>query len=177
MAFTSPLNNLKELGLGEGMIVADLGAGGGHYSLLAAKQVGGGKVYAIDVQRGLLDKLKNQARDEGLSNIEIIWANLEKEHGSNLKDNSVDALIVSNTLFLVEDKKSFMKEVKRILRPGGKVLFVDWSDSFGGLGPQQENIIREDEARAIFKENNFDLVKNLQDVGDHHYGFVAKLNK
>ena len=175
MAFTDPKENLKELNLNDGMVVADLGAGVGNYTMLASKEVGSGKVYAIDVQNGLLEKLQNDAIQKGISNIEIIWANLEKEAGSKLADNSVDAVIISNILFLIEDKNSFIAEAKRILRTGGEALVVDWSDSFSGLGPQQEHILSEEDAQKLFKDNNFEIKKILFDAGEHHYGFIAKL--
>jgi len=175
MAFTNPEKNLEELGLADGMTVADLGAGAGNYSLTAAKLVGAGKVYAVDIQKGLLTKLKENATEKGISNIEILWVDLEKENGSGLKENSVDALIISNTLFLVEKKDIFITESKRILRPGGKVLVVDWSDSFGGLGPQPEHVFPEEEAQKLFKNNGFEIDKIISDSGSYHYGFIAKL--
>lgn len=177
MAFTNPKENLAELNLNSAMRIADLGAGSGAYSLLAAKELSEGKVYALDIQGGLLDKLKNEANERGISNIEIIKADLETEHGTNLSDNIVDAVIVSNLLFLIENKDIFVKEVKRILRPGGEVLVVDWSDSFGGLGPQSENVYTEDKAKELFKDNGFEIKKNLYNAGEHHYGFIAKLSQ
>ena len=175
MAFTNPENNLSELGLSDGMTVADLGAGIGEYSLLASKLVGSGKVYAFDIQNTLLLKLKKEAEHKNLSNIEIIRVDLEKERGTPLKDNSVDALIISNTLFLVEKKDVLIVEAKRILRQSGKALVIDWADSFGGLGPQPENVFLEDKAHKLFKDNGFEIEKVLFDAGEHHYGFVARL--
>ena len=174
MAFTNPRENLKHLQLSDGMIVADLGAGTGGYSVPAAREVDSGKVYAIDIQKDLLEKLQNEAVNNGISNIEIVWADLEKDGGSGLRDGSVDALIISNTLFLVENKEIFIKEAYRILRQAGQALVVEWSESFGGLGPQTDQIFSEDSAKKLFKENNFSVEKDLPNAGEHHYGFIAK---
>ena len=175
MTFTNPKENIAALGLADGMSVADFGAGGGVQSLLAAKEVASGKVYAIDVQKGLLSKIQSDAEDQGITNIEVIWANLEKENGSGLGDNSMDAIIVVNILFLVENMEAFVLEIKRVLKAGGKVLVVDWNDSYGSLGPQPENILLEDDAQKLFKNNGFEINKTLPNSGDHHYGFIAIL--
>jgi ubiquinone/menaquinone biosynthesis C-methylase UbiE len=174
MAFTNPKENLNALQLNDGMVVADLGAGSGGYSLIAAGEVGNGKVYAIDIQKDLLEKLQNEASQKGITNVEILWADLEKEGGSNLRDSSVDALIISNTLFIVEKKDVFIKEAKRILRQAGKALVVDWASSFGGVGPQSEQIFSEEKAQKLFKDNGFSIEKTLMNPGEHHYGFIAK---
>ena len=174
MAFTNPKENLAELQLDDGMVVADLGSGSGTYVFLAAKEVGDGRVYAIDVQRELLDKLKKDALEKGLNNIEIIWSDLEKNESTGLKDESVDALIISNVLYLIEDKNIFVNEAKRILRSGGKALIVDWTDSFHNLGPQTEYIVREGDAQKLFKDNGFEIEKVLFNAGENHYGFVAR---
>ena len=104
--FSDPEKNIKQFGLGKGMHVADFGAGSGFYSFAAAQAVGEtGRVYAIDVQNGLLTKLKNEAKNvRHLRNIEIIWADLEQVGGTKLKENSMDAIIAANVFFQLENK-------------------------------------------------------------------------
>ena len=170
--FTDPQSNVRQFGLAPGMQIADLGAGTGSYSLAAAKAVGGtGKVYAIDIQKDLLEKLKNQARAEHLTNIEIVWGDIEKVGGSKLAPSAVDGAIVSNILFQLTDKGSFLKELKRIVRPGGKVFVVDWTDSFGGIGPQPEHVITKETAKKLFMEEGFKLEREFR-AGAHHYALI-----
>lgn len=65
MSFTDPQNNIDQFDLDSGMRVADLGAGSGAYSVAAAKKVGGdGRVYAVEVQKDLLEKIHNLAGTE-----------------------------------------------------------------------------------------------------------------
>lgn len=172
--FSDPKRNLDQFGLMEGMTVADFGVGSGFYSLYAAKRVGeAGKVYAIDVQKDLLSRLKNQARTEGLDNIEIIWGDLEKENGSKLATESVEAVFVTDILFQVEDIPAFLKEASRVLKKKGRMLVVDWSDSYSNLGPPQNKIITKEKASVIF--NNFGLVHDRDiEAGEHHWGMVLK---
>jgi len=172
MTFSEPQNNIKQLGLAEGMSVADFGAGSGFYSIEAAKKVKeSGKVYVVDIQKDLLDRVKNLAKKERLANIEIIWGDIEKVGGSKLGDLSVDVVIISNVLFQIENKESLLKEISRVLKHGGRVLVIDWTDSFGGMGPAQESIFTEDQVKKLFEEKGFTVQKNIY-AGDHHYGVV-----
>src|SRR3989338_11415687 len=164
--FSDPEKNIQQFELSDGMTVADLGAGVGFYSFPAAKAVRGGKVFAVEVQKDLLTKIKQEANKRQIRNIEIIWGDVEKLGGTKIREHIIDAVIVANILFQIEDKKSFFEELDRILKPKGKVLFVDWIDSFGGLGPQPEYIISQEKAKSLFKEKGFMLDKNIN-AGAH----------
>jgi ubiquinone/menaquinone biosynthesis C-methylase UbiE len=174
--FSNPEQNIEKVHIDPGMKVADLGSGAGHYSIAAAKLVGpSGNVYAVDVQKELLEKLKMESLQEGIANIELIWADLDEPNGTKLADNLVDRVIIANVMFQVEDKDVLLQEAKRILKPKGKILFIDWSDSFGGLGPQSSDIVRADVARTMFESEGFEFEKDIE-AGDHHYGLIFKLS-
>ena len=99
--FTDPIKNLRAFGLREDSIVADLGAGTGHYSLAASILVPFGKVYAVEIAKDFLTTIKNRATEAKCSNLECLWGDVEKIGGTNLGDNIVDAVIASNILFQV----------------------------------------------------------------------------
>jgi len=173
MAFANPAGNVEQLGLKEGMHVADLGAGTGAYTIPLAAAVGdSGRVYAVEVQKELLQNIKSAANAEHLRNIELLWGDIERLGSTKIADHAVDYVIVANVLFQIEDREGFMAEVKRILRPGGKLLLVDWKDSYGGMGPQPEHVIAPDTARALFERNGFSFEKEIQ-TGEQHYGFIV----
>ena len=172
--FSDPIKNIEQLGLIKGMHIADFGSGSGFYSIAIADEVGvNGRVYAIDVQKDLLQKIKNEAKIKGLSNLEIIWGDVEKVGGTKIKDHSIDIIIIANILFQVPDKNNVCAEAKRILKNGGRALVIDWLDSFGGLGPRKEDIFLLSQAKDIFQKNGFLLNKEF-DAGDHHYGLIFK---
>src|SRR6185369_6567777 len=111
VSFSSPQEAVLQLGLREGMKVADFGAGSGHYARAAAAIVGHeGKVYAIDVQEDVLKHIKNNAHDHHKSIIETIWGDIEKLGGSHLRDATVDAAILANTLFQIDDRDGLIAE-------------------------------------------------------------------
>ncbi|TSC67503.1 MAG: methylase involved in ubiquinone/menaquinone biosynthesi [Parcubacteria group bacterium Gr01-1014_73] len=170
--FSDPEKNLEQFDLQKGMRVADFGAGSGFYAFAAARLVGDkGKVFAVDIQKDLLTRLKKEAAAKKLLNIEIVWGDLEKAGGAKLKDNSVDRLIISNLLFQIGGKENLAKEATRVLKPNGKVLAIDWTDSFGGLGPPDKDIFGKAAARALFENAGFVLERTI-DTGVHHYGLV-----
>jgi len=171
--FSNPEKVVDQLGLLPTMHVADLGAGIGTYSLKIAKAVLAGKVYAVDVQKDLLVKLKNSANQAKLTNVEIIAGDIEHLSGTHLKESSVDMAVAANVVFQLSNKKSFVQEVKRILKKGGRVLLVDWSDSFGGIGPQPEHVFTEHKAKELFQAEGFAFERKIS-AGDHHYGLIFK---
>ena len=166
--FTDPVKNLKALGLRESDIVVDLGAGTGFYSIAAAKIVTQGKVYSIEVQKDYLMTIGEKARDAGVGNVECLWGDIEKIGGTKIGNNIADACLVSNVLSQLEEKEKFVEETKRILKPSGKVLLVDWSDS--STFPLK-NIIQKDKARAMFEKSGFVFERDI-DAGEHHYGMI-----
>lgn len=169
--FSNPDQNVAELGIGEGMKVADLGAGAGFYALAAARKVGNsGFVYAVEVQRTLVDKIKSNAMAEGLHNIEAIWGNIEKIGGTKLREAVADRVIISNVLFQVEqkDRDNFCLEVKRVTKPGGRIMVIDWN-AVTPMGPKE--YIPSSVAQGLFEKAGFRLDHQF-DAGDHHYGLV-----
>ena len=173
-SFADPAANIKAFGLEPGMKIADLGAGSGAYALPAAEAVApSGKVYVCEVQKDLLTRIRNDAAAKGITNLEYLWTNVEKLGGTKLADGAVDGAIVSNVLFIVEDRHGFMSELKRIVKNSGRVFFIDWTDSFGGMGPHPDHVITQEKAEALFKQFGFSPVRTI-DTGPHHYGVIFK---
>src|SRR3989344_4472217 len=114
--FTNPVKNLKALGLKENDIVADLGAGTGFYAVAAGRMVPSGKVYAVEVQKDFLQKIRHKVNEARLNNVECLWGDVEKIGGTKIKEGIVDAVIASNILFQVENRDKFIEETKRILK-------------------------------------------------------------
>ena len=170
--FTNPEANITALGVHEGMVIADFGAGTGAYTIPLAKRVGeSGHVYAIEVQKEFLTNIKNGAVQQGLKNLSVVWGDVERLGGTKIKDKTVDAVVVSNVLFQAEDKKGLIEEAKRILKTGGELLLIDWSGSFNNLGPAPKMVVTENTARTMFEAEGFVFKKKLS-AGNHHYGLV-----
>lgn len=172
MNFCDPQHNVLQMGLREGLKVGDFGSGIGHFALAVAPIVGNeGKVYAVDVQEDVLTRLRAEAEHRKLRNVETVWGDIERLRGTKLKDGVLDAVILSNTLFQLEHKEGAMAELKRVLKPGGTLLVVDWAGCYGGMGPAEEHIVPEHDAEALFIGAGFHKKKAFRG-GPHHYSLV-----
>ncbi len=172
--FMSPEAVVTHFHLREGDVVADFGAGAGYFARLLGTLVGAeGKVYACDIQKGLVDKIAQVARDAHLTNIYPLWCDLEEPQGTKLADGILDVGLLINTLFQMEERKTALIECARTIRKGGKFIVIDWSDSFGGLGPHPKDVVTEDQAKILIEAAGFTYERSFP-AGDHHYGLAFR---
>lgn len=170
--FAHPRRNVAVLGIEPGMSVADFGSGSGAYVLAIAERLEGvGRLFAIDVQRDLLRRIHTEAHRRGFKNVQIIWADLEKEGSSKLASHSLDVVLISNLLFQLEDKRAPLVEAWRTLRPRGRLAILDWSNSFSGMGPVKHDVVQKEEAIALAENSGFELMREFE-AGAHHYGLI-----
>ncbi len=155
------------------MKAADFGTGSGHFAFALAGVLQEGRVYAVDVQKALIERLKSEASHRHLNNIEIIWGDVEQIGGTKLKEASLDLVVIANILFQVEDKKTPLLEAKRVLKPSGRLLIIDWQESYQGMGPEKKSVFTKDQARALLGEIGFEFVREVE-AGSHHYGLLSK---
>jgi SAM-dependent methyltransferase len=115
---------LRELGLREGMNVADVGAGTGYYSRRIAPLVGPeGTVYAVDVQPEMVTMLTDLATKAGLNNIKPV---LSSEDNVKLADASIDLAIMVDVYHELAFPYEVMESIVRALKPGGRVAYVEY---------------------------------------------------
>lgn len=173
-SFAHPKRNVSALGIQGGMQIADFGAGSGAYVFAIAERLGGtGRIYAIDVQRDLLRRISNEATRRGYSNVEVIWADLEVPKGSKLAEQSIDFVLVSNLLFQVPDRSAILREARRIVKPHGSVALIDWSASFGGLGPMRDEVVTKEAALEEAGRAGLAPVREFH-AGAHHWGLLMR---
>lgn len=115
---------LRELGLRQGMTVADIGAGTGYYARRMSPLVGStGTVYAVDVQPEMIQMLTELAKKAGLANIKPVLGALDNV---KLADSSVDLAIMVDVYHELEFPFEVMQSLVRALKPGGRVVFVEY---------------------------------------------------
>lgn len=115
---------VEALQLKPGLDVADIGAGTGFYSLLFAKEVGPtGKVFAVDIAEDFLTGINRLAKEQKLKNIHTILSN---QKDTLLPANSIDLAFVCATYHHFEYPKTTLASIHRALRPGGKLVIIDF---------------------------------------------------
>lgn len=170
--FINPEQIIKAIGVKYGSQVADFGSGAGFYSIPLAKEVGPhGKVYALDVQAEPLELLRTKAREERMLNISAMRADLERERGSGLAENSMDTVLISNILFQAENKPALLKEAFRVLKNGGELAIVDWSSYSRGVAPKPEMVLPKESAEKLLTDAGFKRIREFN-AGDNHYGLL-----
>lgn len=175
--FSDPQKNVLEFGFIPGNKVADLGSGAGHYANALSTLLGEtGRVYAVDLDESLLVKLKKDALADGRGNIDVIWGDVEKPHGTKLRDGCVDGAVFSNILFQLSDKRGAIAEALRVVRPGGRVCVVEWSDlSFlkDALKRQNKAPVAQAAAKELFVSAGASFERAFE-AGESHYGLIFK---
>lgn len=169
----NPSEVFEHLKLAAGMKVADLGCGGaGHFVLPAARLVGNeGVVYAVDIMKSVLASVESKARTENLPNIQYVWSDLEVPGGTKIDEASLDADFLINTLFQVKLHGNVIKEAVRLIKPGGKLLAIDWKTTGAMFGPAQEKRISPEKIKEIVSRLNLKLIEEFE-AGPYHWGLI-----
>src|SRR4030042_1045694 len=136
--FFSPESILGQLNLDKTMIAADFGCGSGGWTMPLAKILSEGRVFAVDLIKGPLLALESKAKLEKLLNIQTQTANVER--GTKISSGSCDLVLATNLLFECENKRGVIEEAKRVLKPGGRILVVDWKKS-ASFGPRDRALL------------------------------------
>lgn len=168
-------NTLYKAGVASGMYYADFGAGNlGHFVLPAARIVGDeGLVYAVDIRKKALDAIRGRARHDGVSNLECVWGDIEKTNGVDIPKQTIDLISMVNMSSVLKTPIVY-QEMKRILKPHGKLLVIDWKKGDSQFGPKQEDRFFSNEVQQIIEQYDFSFEKAFE-VGPHHWGLLFTL--
>jgi len=114
----------RAVGLGPGMAVADVGAGTGIFVDFFAKDVQqDGRVYAVEIAPKFVERLQQRAESRGVRQVEAV---LCTERDVSLPAGSVDVVFTCDTYHHFEYPQSTLASIHRALRPGGKLVIVDF---------------------------------------------------
>jgi len=172
--FMEPPTLIAACNLQSNESVADFGAGSGFFARAVAKQVPHGNVFAVEINRDIVARLTREVAEMHTTNIHPLWGDIEVVGGSKLGAASMDMVIISNTLFHLEDKDGCMREVKRVLKPEGRLLILDWTESFGGMGPRPQAVVNKEAASALANRFGFTVINDKLPGGEHHYAILFR---
>jgi SAM-dependent methyltransferase len=133
-AWQKPDQVMDALHVAEGTTVADLGAGGGWFTMRLARRVGRqGRVYAVDVQRLMIEAIGRRIEREGLTG--IVTTVLGEYADPKLPPNALDAVVIVDAFHETQDPVRLLRNVSRSLRPQGRIGIIEYREGDGGPGP------------------------------------------
>lgn len=120
---------IESLKLKPGDTVADLGAGAGAFSIPLARAVApGGKVYAVEIDQGLVDYLRRKAADQKTTSVQPV---LGKVTDPALPARDVDLAFMHDVLHHVQDRQAYLQNAATYIKPGGRFAFVEFHAALG----------------------------------------------
>jgi ubiquinone/menaquinone biosynthesis C-methylase UbiE len=114
-------------------VVADIGAGSGVFTLPLAKAVAAGRVYAVDIEQGLVDHIAKKAKDGKAENVRAV---LGEFTDPKLPARDVDVAFIYDVLHHIEDRAGYLKNLAPYLAKGGRVAVIDF---YPELGPHKND--------------------------------------
>lgn len=166
---------LAALGVGPGSVLADIGAGSGLASLMAARRAAPhGRIYAVDVEPGALAFLADRLREEqerggALAAVETVVA----DAATVQLPEPVDGLLITHVLHHVEDPIAVLRHCRRLLRPGGRAVVAEFDPNApGAVGPPPDHRIARATLQSWLEQAGW-RVEGLVSDQDEQYAWLV----
>lgn len=173
----NPFKLLERVGIRSGHKVADLGCGAlGHFVFPAAQLVGAdGIVYAVDIQRSVLEQIEKTAKADHVYNVKSVWSDIDVLGATRIEDGSLDLTLLINNLYLSQNRPQLIKEMCRLAGPNKRIVIVEWKTIATPIGPPVNQRIDREEAKRILKSPLLSFEDEFE-AGPCHYGLVYRNN-
>lgn len=152
-AWQKPHEVVMALGLAPGMVVADVGAGSGYFTLRFARHVGAGRVLAVDVAPPMLEAVRTRAAAAGLTNVSPVLAAADDP---GLPPAGVDLVFICDTWHHVPSRPAYLAKIRAALKPGGRVAIVDFHRG-APVGPPASMTLARADVLAEMQHEGFTL--------------------
>ncbi len=162
---------LAGIGLQAGLSFADIGCGGGFFAVPAARLVGPrGNIYALDANPAAIAHLKEQAEKEGLSNIRFFTGRAED---TLVGERCADVVFFGMSLHDFDDPPRALANARRIVKPGGKLVDLDWKKEALPIGPPPGIKFAPEYASGLIEAAGFKVLSTSAG-GPYHYLITAR---
>jgi ubiquinone/menaquinone biosynthesis C-methylase UbiE len=153
------------------MVFMDIGCGYGFFTIPAAEQVGeNGRVYAVDADAEAIEAVKRKAAEKGLKNIVAKAGEAEE---TVFCDACADMIFFSIVLHDFRDPAKVLSNAKRMVKPGGTLINLDWKKKRMTFGPPLHIRFSEEQAQALIEQAGF-KVESVREAGANFYLVTAK---
>jgi ubiquinone/menaquinone biosynthesis C-methylase UbiE len=146
---------LKTIGIKPGMIIGEVGAGRGRYTVQIASRIGpSGMVYANDIEEDYLRSIEKRCVDQGMTNVKTVLGSLTDP---KLPPATLDIVIMVNVVHCLAEPVTLFRNIKKSLKPDGVIAIVEGSlekypDAAGEWWPRSKLL-------KIYKDAGYDLVR------------------
>ena len=166
-AYQKPQEVMTALGIKPGEVIADIGAGSGYFTFRLALHVGDkGRVYAVDVSPDMILHINRRIRELNVNNVVSV---LSDPDDPLLPDHSIDRFFFSESWHHIENQTKYLAIMKRMLKPGGEVVMIDFQKKDLPVGPPlQMRIGREDLIKQM-ESHGFRLTKEYTFLPYHYF--------
>lgn len=155
------------IGLQEGQILCDIGAGSGIFSIPAAL-ITKNTVYAVEINNEMLSIIEAKAEQKDITNIRLIEV---QDNHYEIEDNSVDITLMVTVLHEIDNKAVILEEVKRILKSDGKFAVVEFHKLDTPMGPPIIRRMAKDDVQKILCEQGL-VLQDSFDLGENFYCMI-----
>lgn len=167
----NPERILTNLGLKPGFVFVDIGCGDGFFALPAAKIAGlEGKVLGIDIDKTKIARLKDRARYEGLSNIHV---KVGRAENTALCEACADIVFFGIVLHDFADLPKVLTNAKRMLKPAGRLVDLDWKKEPMEVGPPLHIRFSPEQAIEQLRRAGFNI-ESIRDSPPYHYLITSR---
>ena len=155
-AWQKPREVVAALALRPGMRVADLGAGSGYFSRWLSDAVGPtGTIFAVDPEPNLVGYLRTRAEREHTANVVPVLASFDNPR---LPAGGVDLVLIVDTIHHIDDRLTYLRTLRRVLAPDGRVAVVDWRQGVLPVGPPPEHRLAREAVVSEMAASGYRLV-------------------
>ncbi len=164
--------SFTQLQLKPGMTVCDLGCGNGYWTLPMARKVGEkGRVYAVDIQREMLQKLRVRSAKLNLTNIEPVLGAVDDPR---LPADTVDLLLMVDVYHEFSHPQSMLWEIRRSLTSTGVVALLEYREEDPAVPIKPLHKMSKNQIMKEYTENGFKLVREFNELPWQHLMFFAR---
>jgi len=173
--FEQPEKVVDALKLQKGMIVADIGAGVGYFSLRIAKRVGPvGEVLAVDIQPEMLSLLKQNREREGLTNVEPILGTVTDPH---LPQDMIDLALLVDVYHECQYPEEMITQIRNSLKRNGRLVLIEYRGEDANVPIKPEHKMTVKQVLAEIEPMGFQLKEQLEFLPWQHILVFMKVER
>jgi ubiquinone/menaquinone biosynthesis C-methylase UbiE len=166
-AYQKPHEVTMSLGIKEGETIADIGAGSGYFTFRFARHVGEkGRVYAVDINPDMILYMNRRIREMKIKNVLTV---LSAPDDPLLPDGSIDRFFICETWHHIQNQTQYLALMKKMLRPGGQVIMIDFQKRDLPVGPPNEMKIAREDVIQQMQANGLRLEKENTFLPYHYF--------